>query len=252
MDSSFDFHVNEAVLSSRADEKQHYISASTAETSRTGYMPDYSKKTSGEREFILEAFAGVLLLMLIITIFLLIRNIKLSKKLKTIANNDALTDIFNRRYFMELALVQIERSLRTGGECFIIIFDLDNFKSINDNFGHLAGDKVLREIAQRVKKMIRPYDLFGRYGGEEFILLVPDVNETDVINMAERIRLEVCKMPVGFEGKEISTSASFGIAYGAPMNDIQTATKYADEALYRAKKEGRNRVVFSWGAVPPF
>jgi len=243
MNTFFVFHRKETVLSS-VDEMSYYEPTSAIEMHWTGYMLEYSKKIAEERTLLLMVFVSVLLLILIITAFLLVKNIKLSKKLKEMANSDALTDILNRRCFMELGLMQIERSLRTGDECFIIIFDLDYFKSVNDNYGHLAGDKVLREISQRVKKAIRPYDLFGRYGGEEFIMLVPDVDKTGVLNMAERIRLDVCKTPVEFEGKKISISASFGIAYAAPMNDMRTAIQYADEALYRAKKEGRNRVVF--------
>jgi diguanylate cyclase (GGDEF)-like protein len=145
---------------------------------------------------------------------------------------------------MELSLIQIERSQRIKTESFVIIFDLDLFKHVNDNYGHLAGDQVLREIARRVKHAIRPYDLFGRYGGEEFIILVADTDKENVINLAERLRLDICETPVEFDELEISISASFGISYATPINDMGKATKCADEALYSAKNKGRNRVVF--------
>ena len=189
-------------------------------------------------------FAGILLLILFAVVFLLARNVTLSKKLKELASKDSLTGILNRRHFMELGLMQIERSRRMKTESFIVIYDLDHFKGVNDRYGHLAGDKVLIEIAQRIKKTIRPYDLFGRYGGEEFILLVSDTDKQNMINIAERLRRDVCETPVEFEGLQIPISASFGIACAAPLNDMHTATKHADEALYRAKNEGRNRVVF--------
>ena len=125
-----------------------------------------------------------------------------------------------------------------------MIYDLDHFKAVNDTYGHLAGDRVLKETAQRVKKAIRPYDLLGRYGGEEFVILMTEIDKANVAAATERIRLDVCKAPVVFEGKEIPITASFGIAYAAPVNDMTTAIKCADEALYQAKDGGRNRVVF--------
>jgi len=94
-----------------------------------------------------------------------------------------------------------------------------------------------------VKKTIRPYDLFGRFGGEEFIILMPDLDQANVLTATERIRLAVCSTPVEFEGRGISVSASFGIVCATRMRDMDTATRCADEALYRAKSEGRNRVV---------
>jgi diguanylate cyclase (GGDEF)-like protein len=136
----------------------------------------------------------------------------------------------------------------------VVIFDLDHFKAVNDTYGHQAGDEVLRETARRVKNTIRPYDIFARYGGEEFIILITDmegIDRTNVINAVERIRTEICNTPVKFENTEISVSSSFGIAYAAPKTDMNTATKRADEALYQAKNQGRNRVVFYEGNNDP-
>ena len=244
MDSYFGFNRDEDILCSIINKAQQYVPTETIEIDWTGRVFDYGKKLAEQRNFFLSVFVCVLLMILIVTAFLLVRNIKLGTALQEMANNDALTGIFNRRHFMELGLMHIERSLRMKTESFIIIYDLDHFKNVNDHYGHLAGDKVLIEIAQRVKKAIRPYDLFGRYGGEEFILLVHDTDKQNVIYVAERLRTDVCKEPVEFEGLKIPISASFGIAYAAPINDMHTATKHADEALYRAKDQGRNRVVF--------
>ncbi|MDR0316195.1 MAG: GGDEF domain-containing protein [Treponema sp.] len=187
---------------------------------------------------------SVLSLLLIVTFLLLLKNIKLNKRLLEIASHDSLTGILTRRYFIEFGLTQTDRSLRLKKECFLIMFDLDHFKVVNDTYGHQAGDQVLKDITQRVKSAIRPYDLFGRYGGEEFVILMFDTDKANTISATERIRQAVCKTPVEFEGKQISISASFGIAFVAPKNDIETAIKHADEALYSAKAKGRNTVIF--------
>ncbi|MCL1939812.1 MAG: diguanylate cyclase [Desulfovibrionaceae bacterium] len=244
MDSHFGFSKDQEILRSIIDKAQQYVQTDMIETSWTGRTFDYSKKLAEDRAASLTIFVGVLCVILLGVIFLFARTIVLDRKLKEVANKDALTNIFNRRYFMEFSPMQIERSLRTGGESFIIILDLDHFKAVNDTYGHLAGDEVLKEAAQRVKKAIRPYDLFGRYGGEEFIIHMSDINKADVLKATERVREEVCKAPVLFEGREIPISASFGIAFAAPLNDMHAAIKYSDEALYQAKESGRNRVVF--------
>ncbi|MCL1986166.1 MAG: GGDEF domain-containing protein [Betaproteobacteria bacterium] len=253
MDSYFGFHKSEKILCSIIDKAQQYVPVDVIENTWTGRVFDYSKKLTEERAYFLGIFVSVLLLILLATVFLYVRNVKLGRKLKEMASKDVLTGILNRRYFMELSLMQLERALRAGSECFIVIFDMDYFKTINDNYGHLAGDKVLEETAQRVKKIIRPYDLFARYGGEEFIILMPDIDKANVLNATERIRLDLCREPVDFEGGKIPVSASFGVACAAPMNDIDQATKFADMALYQAKNEGRNRVVFYTGqaSLPP-
>ena len=247
LDSNFGFNKNEKILCSIIDKAQRHVDTEIIEISWTSRIFDYSRKLAEQRMTYMGSFIAALSLMLIATISVLIRDRRLSKRLKELAGKDALTDILNRRYFMELSITHIERSLRAGEESFIIIYDFDHFKSINDNYGHLAGDKVLKETAQKVKKAIRPYDLFGRYGGEEFILHISGVDKANVIIAIERIRQEICRTPVEYEGKEITISASFGISYAAPYYNIETATQYADEALYQAKRNGRNRVSFYKG-----
>ena len=244
MDSYFGFTRSNAVLCSIINKAQQYIQTDMIEISWTGRTFDYSKKLSDERTLYLMVFLIVVFAVLLLTVFVLIRNVRLSKKLREIASHDTLTSIMNRSSFLEQAAVHISRSLRLGSECFITILDLDHFKRVNDTYGHLAGDKVLKEVAHRIKKAIRPYDLFGRYGGEEFIMFMPDTDKVNVITATERIRKEVCSTPVIYDEKAIHVSASFGIACAAPANDLETATRHADEALYRAKEAGRNRVVF--------
>ena len=244
LESHFGFNKDSAVLCSIIDKAQKYVNTNTIEINWTGRNFDYSKRLAEEQARSLTIFLVIMFLVLIVTVFVLLKNVKLSRRLQEIASHDSLTGIFNRRYFFEQAQIQIARSLRLNHECFITIFDLDHFKNVNDKYGHLAGDQVLREISQRVKKTIRPYDLLGRYGGEEFIILMCDVDKKNVINAIERVRQEVYKTPVIYENTSISIAASFGIAHAAPINDLAEATKYADEALYRAKDTGRNRVVF--------
>ena len=240
MDSYFGFHKNEETLRSVIDKAQQYVHTSAIETRWTRRIFDYSKKLAEN----LAVFAGALAVMLIMTALSLAKNVLLGRKLKEMANHDALTGIHNRRHFMELCRMLLARSSRAGGECFIVIFDLDYFKDVNDTHGHQAGDKVLKEAARRVKRAIRPYDVFGRYGGEEFILCMPDIDKTNVMQVAERIRRDLCSWPVDFEDRAIPVSASFGVARVAPVNDVEAAIRCADEALYQAKRQGRNRVVF--------
>jgi diguanylate cyclase (GGDEF)-like protein len=171
--------------------------------------------------------------------------VRLTKKLERIAFTDQLTGILNRRYFFQLAAAQIDRVKRLGNNVFIVIFDVDHFKNINDTYGHIIGDKALQCLTERVKDAIRPYDLFSRYGGEEFILLIPDITETHAVNYTERIRLSINNRPMVFENTQLTVSASFGLVSVISAGNLENAIKYSDEALYRAKNEGRNRVVLA-------
>jgi diguanylate cyclase (GGDEF)-like protein len=166
-------------------------------------------------------------------------------ELEYMAHMDVLTEIYNRRYFMESAKMQVSRAKRSEDACYIIIFDIDYFKKVNDNYGHAAGDAVLKIIAQRVKNVMRPYDLLARYGGEEFIVMLADIDGKHILNIAEHYRLAISDRPIEFEGMHLTVTASFGIASAVAENGLEAAIKLADEALYRAKEEGRNRVCLS-------
>ena len=137
--------------------------------------------------------------------------------------------------------------MRTGTNCFIILFDLDRFKNTNDTYGHQAGDQVLKETARRVKSVIRPYDIFARYGGEEFTIFMTatdEITKENIVSAVERCRIAICETPVIYNNLQIPVSASFGISYAAPRYEMEIAATQADIALYQAKNEGRNRVVF--------
>ena len=168
----------------------------------------------------------------------------LKDKLETLSDTDPLTGVNNRRYFMKSAAMQIERLKRNNNESFVMLLDLDHFKQVNDNYGHQSGDIVLKEVASRVTATLRPYDLFARYGGEEFIIFVAELDEKSLIALAERIRIEISNTPILAEGNTLSVTASLGVSLATPINNLDDAIALADKALYKAKNEGRNRVVF--------
>ena len=145
---------------------------------------------------------------------------------------------------MEITQIIIEKTRRINtNDCYIILFDIDRFKSINDNYGHIIGDKVLIDVTSRIKTTIRPYDLFARYGGEEFIMFISDLTRENMIEMAERLRLCLCGKKFEYDNLTLEVSASFGIVYLEDYN-IERAMVCADEAMYTAKRTGRNKVIF--------
>jgi diguanylate cyclase (GGDEF)-like protein len=168
---------------------------------------------------------------------------ELSTKLERLAHTDTLTGVFNRHYFVEFTSTYIRKMERTNENAYIVMFDLDHFKKINDTYGHAAGDEVLRSVAGRIRASIRPYDVFARYGGEEFILFSSGVDEVGIVTLVERCRRSVESKPVEHEKYAISVTASFGIAGVNPNEGLNVAIMLADYALYQAKKGGRNRFV---------
>ena len=162
------------------------------------------------------------------------------------ATHDSLTGLWNRYAILGILEKQLARSTRDGCEISVIMADVDHFKKVNDNYGHLAGDEVLRQAARRMKNLLRPYDDVGRYGGEEFILVLPGCNSETAVNIAERIRLEFDKTPVASSEGTFPVSLSFGVATtkGKDCSRTDDIIGLADDALYKAKESGRNRVVF--------
>ena len=167
-----------------------------------------------------------------------------NSKMETIMKIDPLTGVYNRRHFREVAKLLIDTATRTDRFSFIVMFDLDFFKKINDTYGHDAGDHVLITFAQLVSNIVRSDDIFARYGGEEFILLISCASPDDAMMLVERIRQSICKKPVEFKDSKISVSASIGVAAVSSGSDLDVAISFADLALYRAKHNGRNRTVF--------
>jgi diguanylate cyclase (GGDEF)-like protein len=141
---------------------------------------------------------------------------------------------------------EITRGQREDSPLGVVLLDLDHFKIINDSYGHIAGDAVLREAARRMLNSIRSYDSIGRYGGEEFLLLLPGCDQASTEEKAERLRAYLCAEPLFLTETSITLTASFGAttAFVGMEATIEDLIRTADEALYRAKKLGRNRVEF--------
>jgi diguanylate cyclase (GGDEF)-like protein len=172
--------------------------------------------------------------------------IRLEKALDLInelATRDDLTGTHNRRYLLELIESECHRRKRSGRPFCVCLLDIDFFKRINDTYGHSAGDTVLREFALAVQRHIRVSDSFGRYGGEEFLLMLPETSLDEATMLAERIRVCIEGLRFPEVAAELFLSVSTGIAQFNADESIDRTIARADEALYRAKSNGRNRVV---------
>ena len=162
------------------------------------------------------------------------------------AITDALTGLFNRRYMETHLATLVEQAAARGKPITVLVLDIDFFKSINDGHGHDAGDDVLREFALRIRKSIRNIDLACRYGGEEFVIVMPETDMAVATMVAERLRRRVASEPFAIQNgtRQLNATISIGIAGLAATDDTAaTILKRADQALYRAKRDGRNRVV---------
>ena len=161
------------------------------------------------------------------------------KELEKLSQIDKLTGIYNRLKLDESLHIEIERSKRYSTDVSVIIIDLDNFKSINDTYGHLQGDKALVKTTEILKINIRKTDILGRWGGEEFMLICPNTDKKSAITLAQKLRSALENYPFENIGKQ---SASFGVTQFKKDEDIESFIYRADEALFSAKRNGRNRV----------
>ncbi|GHG76703.1 GGDEF domain-containing protein [Comamonas sp. JC664] len=157
---------------------------------------------------------------------------------------DGLTQIYNRRYFDEQLDREISRSRRYERMLSLVLLDIDHFKAVNDKYGHLAGDSVLKQLASTVRTKIRREDVFARYGGEEFAILLPEVSLTGTRQLAEKVRRLVEKQRFEFDRQAIPVTVSVGLAALEPFHrESGELVRDADEKLFEAKTTGRNRVV---------
>lgn len=164
-----------------------------------------------------------------------------------LSNTDHLTGLFNRRYLMEALGKEVQRSTRKGGNLSLVILDIDHFKQVNDQYGHLQGDIVLQKVALLLQKELRNYDIAARYGGEEFIAVLPDATIEEAVFVANRVRSSVQTTRFSGELSQLALTISLGVAMFSKDDNITVDSfiKLADDALYRAKANGRNRVEFA-------
>lgn len=178
----------------------------------------------------------------------------LEDELRRLATYDALTGAANRRHFLDRAGVEIDRSRRYRYPLALLALDLDRFKSINDTHGHGVGDAVLKQVSRRILSMLRDSDVFGRIGGEEFSLLLPNTDLEGAAVLAERLRSAIESMDVVAGPQHVPLSVSIGVADGLGGFDenVSEGLARADMALYRAKRLGRNRIEIADPARPPY
>jgi two-component system cell cycle response regulator len=163
------------------------------------------------------------------------------------AMHDTLTGVWNRGAILDALNREVWRARREGNSLGVLMGDLDHFKSVNDTYGHLSGDCVLREVAKRMQSNIRPYDAVGRYGGEEFLILLPGCGGSETLSKAERLREAITRVPIDTPAGGLTITISIGGVATAdwPHDSPNQILQMADLALYRAKKEGRNRSVLA-------
>jgi two-component system, cell cycle response regulator len=171
--------------------------------------------------------------------------IKARDELRFEATHDSLTGVWNRAAILSAFRRELSRARRTGTSMAVTLADIDHFKSINDVYGHAAGDAALREVTRRMQASVRPYDSVGRYGGEEFLLICPGCDLDTAGKVAERVRQAISATGFEFTGQHIPITMSFGVAICGTTENEEALISRADGALYEAKNRGRNCVEFS-------
>jgi diguanylate cyclase (GGDEF)-like protein len=167
---------------------------------------------------------------------------RVEKQLHRLATTDPLTGVLNRRHFFSLAKQEFDRSQRYGHQISIILIDVDHFKQVNDTFGHVAGDQLLQSVARRFSKNLRQMDIIGRYGGDEFVILLPETDQEQACQAAQRFHQIVTQKTVDTAKGAIPLKISMGVACRNNSEDIENLLIKTDQALYAAKEAGRNRV----------
>lgn len=176
--------------------------------------------------------------------------IKARETLRIQATHDPLTGVWNRRAILDMLGTELARAQRAQTVVAVAIADLDHFKHINDTYGHAIGDAVLCEAANRMRASLRPYDAIGRYGGEEFLIVLPGCTAQDAFNLADRLRTNISQDPLPIAGNQVLITSSLGVAASdlSPVLDATALMRAADIALYRAKAGGRNRTELATAA----
>lgn len=180
----------------------------------------------------------------------LLGSLELQRQYRSKAETDALTGLHNRAWFEEVFPKQLELCERTGQQVSLLMVDIDHFKKVNDEYGHTGGDEALRHMGQLLRRNLRSTDLCARYGGEEMIVLMPGTEVVHAHLTAERLRESVASTPLRLQdGRELVIQVSGGIAQWQPGTSLNDLIRSADQALYKAKEGGRNRIEMQ--ALPP-
>ena len=208
-----------------------------------GVRPDDSGKMASERRHILEATAALLAVS--------VKNAQLFLEVRDNSVKDSLTGCFTRTHSLEIIDAELRRARRTQMPVTMIMFDLDHFKDVNDRYGHLCGDAVLTVVGKRMKEVLRGSDLKCRYGGEEFLVLLPETPLHGARRVADTLRREIAERPIAWAGEALTVTASFGLAQAMPGEvNVEGLIARTDQALYRAKDDGRNCVRIAADTAP--
>jgi len=183
----------------------------------------------------------ILMVFMCISIFMLVTE-RQSSNLKFYSERDSLTNVFNRRIFLTLLEKSLRNMKRNKTSMALVSIDLDHFKNINDTYGHIAGDDVLKHFVKVAQECLRLEDIFGRLGGEEFSIFLPNTNQKNAAIVAERIRTACESTSVTYGNMEIKFTASIGLAIADEYHDMNTLMDHADKAMYQAKETGRNKI----------
>ena len=207
---------------------------------------DYLAKPLNRRELITRLGVGVRILELED------KQIDLQKKLLKLAKEDPLTNLLNRRALFDELVKELSRTVREALPLSTILVDVDDFKKINETYGYKAGDRVLIEFSQRLERVCRPYDMIGRYGGQEFIIVLPNTRKINATMVSERMKKAIAGKPFTIEGEELDVTACFGMYHfksGGKSSEINVLEHVLDEiisrteeSLSRAKEEGKNSI----------
>jgi diguanylate cyclase (GGDEF)-like protein len=173
-----------------------------------------------------------------------LEKIKLFKEVKALSVNDGLTGLYTHLYIASKLNDEVTRSERYGSNLSIILFDLDNFKDVNDTYGHLAGDAVLKEVGLIMKGSLRSLDNVGRYGGEEFLIILPETDGDSAKVIGERLRRKIEELDFIYDNNPIKLTICGGLAVHRENMDENALIKIADDNLYKAKREGKNMVCY--------
>jgi diguanylate cyclase (GGDEF)-like protein len=173
-----------------------------------------------------------------------IENARLLSEIEQLSVIDDLTQVYNRRGLYLFGEKEFERARRLERPLSLLIVDIDHFKSYNDTYGHLIGDQVLAVVARRCQMIVRKIDIFARYGGDEFVIILPEIDEVLAFQIAERIRRAFKETQVATDSGNLALAVCVGVAQTTPAtHDLDDLLKAADKALYSAKQAGRDQVV---------